>query len=100
MALPPPNRSRAASLTDPDDRLARTTAPIACAMHLWIVRHADATPASRAAGDFARKLSPRGRADAERVALWLKRGAHVVDAILTSDAPRASETASILAPGF
>jgi phosphohistidine phosphatase len=69
-------------------------------MHLWIVRHADATPAPRAAGDFARALSPRGRADAERVAHWLKRGTHGVDAIVTSDAPRARATAKILASGF
>ena len=69
-------------------------------MHLWIIRHADAVPALRAAGDFARALSPRGRTDTERVANWLKTEAHVVDAIVTSDAPRASETAKILATGF
>lgn len=69
-------------------------------MHLWIIRHADAVPALRAANDFARQLSARGRADAERVARWLERGRHGVDSIVTSDAPRASETAEILASGF
>jgi len=71
-------------------------------MHLWIIRHADAMPLfrheeTRADGDFSRELSMRGRADAERVGSWLRANGHTLDAIVASDARRASDTAAILA---
>ena len=69
-------------------------------MHLWLIRHADALPSPRADGDFARRLSPRGTADALRIARWLERGGHRVDSLVSSDASRARETAAALAPGF
>lgn len=63
-------------------------------MRLILVRHGDALPAH---DDAARVLSPRGRADVERLAARLASQGVRVEEILHSGLVRARQTAEILA---
>jgi phosphohistidine phosphatase len=62
---------------------------------LW--RHAEAEDGGP---DSARKLTERGRRDAERVAKWLAKRLPGKPRVLASPARRAQETASVLARHF
>jgi phosphohistidine phosphatase len=62
-------------------------------MDLILWRHADAEPGSR---DLERKLTARGRKQAERVAAWLVARLPGRYAVLVSPARRARETADAL----
>lgn len=66
--------------------------------HVVIWRHADAgDPSSSWDADFARPLSARGRAQASQMARWLTARLPVPVQVLSSQAPRARQTASALA---
>jgi phosphohistidine phosphatase len=62
-------------------------------MELILWRHADAEDG---APDLERKLTPRGRKDAERVAKWLLKHLPPGFAVVASPAARAQETAKAL----
>lgn len=66
-------------------------------MQLILWRHAEAEDG---APDSARKLTARGRRDAERVAKWLAKRLPGKPRVLASPARRAQETASVLARHF
>ena len=66
-------------------------------MELILWRHAEAEDGSP---DSARKLTARGRRDAERVAKWLAKRLPGKPRVLASPARRAQETASVLARHF
>ena len=63
---------------------------------LFLVRHAKAEP-SVGRGDYARKLTESGRADARRVAKALAARRTLPDLLIHSGAVRAKQTAEILA---
>lgn len=63
-------------------------------MHLYLLRHAEADPYQ--ADDFSRKLTEKGRAQAERVGEFLLKHELKPDLILTSPVLRAKETAKII----
>lgn len=63
---------------------------------LLILRHAKAQP-DAPAGDWARKLTGRGRRDAATMGAHLLAAVGTPDAIVTSDARRARQTAEIVA---
>ena len=65
---------------------------------LLIVRHAKAQP-DAPDGDHARALTDRGRRDARTMGGYLSSLVDVPDAIVTSDARRALETAELVAAG-
>jgi phosphohistidine phosphatase len=62
-------------------------------MEIILWRHADAEDG---ADDLARRLTPRGRAQAAAVAKWLRRHLPAEYALLASPARRARETAQAL----
>ncbi|MCO5119320.1 MAG: histidine phosphatase family protein [Burkholderiaceae bacterium] len=67
--------------------------------HVVIWRHADAgDPAPGRDADFARPLSPAGRAQAAGVGRWLASRLPAPLRVLSSPAPRARQTAAALAP--
>lgn len=67
------------------------------AMELILWRHADAgDPVDDASGDFERRLTPRGRKQAQRVAGWLSARLPERHLVISSPAPRALETAAFL----
>jgi phosphohistidine phosphatase len=65
---------------------------------LLILRHAKTQP-DAPNGDHARHLTERGLQDAERMAAYIKDSFGILDAIVTSDARRAMQTAEIVANG-
>jgi len=60
---------------------------------LLILRHAKSDWGTEAARDFARPLAKRGKKDAPRVGEWLYREGMVPDAVISSPAERARQTA-------
>ena len=69
-------------------------------MDLILWRHADAEDAAPGASDEARRLTPKGRRQAKRVAAWLKKQLPVEARVLASPAQRAQETAQALTRRF
>ena len=65
-------------------------------MHLIITRHGKAEPFSSSGRDFDRLLSERGHRQAEHLAANIK-DRFPIDAVVSSDAPRALDTASSIA---
>jgi phosphohistidine phosphatase len=65
---------------------------------LLILRHAKTQP-DAPNGDHARKLTERGHRDAEKMGAYIQRQFGAPDAIVTSDARRAMQTAEIVANG-
>jgi phosphohistidine phosphatase len=65
---------------------------------LLILRHAKTQP-DAPNGDHARQLTERGHRDAEKMAAYIQRQFGTPDAIVTSDARRAMQTAQIVANG-
>jgi phosphohistidine phosphatase len=63
---------------------------------LWLIRHADATSRSATGRDFDRLLTANGEQDARRLGSQLASGAPRPDGIVSSNAPRAFETARLL----
>lgn len=66
---------------------------------LFLVRHAKAEP-SVGRGDYARRLTDRGRADARRIAKALAARRMLPDVLIHSGASRAKETAEIFAAAW
>jgi phosphohistidine phosphatase len=66
-------------------------------MELILWRHADAEDG---APDLERKLTPKGRKDAERVAKWLLRHLPADFVLIASPAARAQQTAEALKVGI
>ena len=64
---------------------------------LWLLRHAEAEPASAGLTDFERPLTAAGRAQAAAAAAQLRQLDVRPDLMLASPALRASETALIVA---
>lgn len=64
-------------------------------MQLFLMRHADAEPA--AGDDFSRRLTEKGRKQAEKMGGWLKSLDLAPILFLASPYPRAHETAAIVA---
>ncbi len=60
---------------------------------LWLLRHAKSSWDSGAVTDFERPLNKRGRSDAPALGDWLRTRRVVPDAVFSSDAQRARETA-------
>lgn len=69
---------------------------------LYIVRHGAAQSSYEVASDFARRLTPQGAERVRNTALWLQKQPDrvVPQRIITSLAPRAAETAAIIADTF
>jgi phosphohistidine phosphatase len=65
--------------------------------HLWIIRHAKAKDIEFGEADFERKLSKRGKEDAEEMAIELKKKGISPDKIYVSPAKRTRKTAEIMA---
>jgi phosphohistidine phosphatase len=63
---------------------------------LLVLRHAK-TQSDAPAGDHARELTERGHRNAEAMGAYIKSLTGTPDAIITSDAPRARQTAEIVA---
>jgi phosphohistidine phosphatase len=66
-------------------------------MNLILWRHADAEPGGR---DLERKLTPKGKNQARRVAAWLREWAPQDALVLVSPARRAQQTAEALTESF
>jgi phosphohistidine phosphatase len=64
---------------------------------LLILRHGKAQPDTPAGGDRARKLTKRGRRDAAAMGAHILATIGMPDAIITSDATRARQTAELAA---
>jgi len=69
-------------------------------MNLILWRHADAEDAAPGTPDEARRLTPKGRGQAKRVAAWLKKQLPDEARVLASPAQRAQETAQALTRRF
>jgi len=67
---------------------------------LWLIRHADSTPARYGGADFERPLSAAGRTECEHIGVRLAASGAHADWLITSDAERAYMTARALAPAF
>src|SRR5919205_2931793 len=68
---------------------------------LFMLRHADAGDPEAWTGDDAeRPLSPKGEAQAERLATFLHGVRFAADAVISSPKVRARRTAEIVADGF
>lgn len=67
---------------------------------LLIIRHAEAAPSSGGGGDHARKLTPKGEADASSIATQLSAKRLMLQYFVSSDALRAQMTADIIARGL
>jgi phosphohistidine phosphatase len=65
---------------------------------LLILRHAKTQP-DAPNGDHVRQLTNRGHRDAESIAAYIQRQLGTPDAVVTSDARRAMQTAEIVAHG-
>jgi phosphohistidine phosphatase len=65
---------------------------------LLILRHAKTQP-DAPSGDHERHLTERGHQDAQRMARYIDEQLEMPDAIVTSDARRAMQTAEIVASG-
>jgi len=65
--------------------------------HLLIIRHAKAKEQESGESDFERKLSKRGKEDAEEMAKELKKMNILPDKIFVSPAKRTAKTAEIMA---
>jgi phosphohistidine phosphatase len=63
---------------------------------LFLIRHAK-TETSDGMPDIERRLEPRGRSDASRLAEWFRKHRQTADLIVQSNAVRARETADIFA---
>ncbi len=66
---------------------------------LILLRHAKTEP-GEGMPDFQRRLLPRGRADAMRLAQWFHKNRQSADLLIHSDAPRAAETADLIEEGW
>jgi phosphohistidine phosphatase len=66
-------------------------------LRLTLLRHAHAEPLIEGTEDFARELSPRGRAEASAQGQQLARALLVPDLILASSAQRTRSTVQLLA---
>jgi phosphohistidine phosphatase len=66
---------------------------------LYLMRHAEAVPATRDLADAARYLSARGREMCRVVARLLREQGVAIDAVVTSPLPRAVQTAELVAAG-
>lgn len=69
-------------------------------MDLILWRHADAEDGAPGASDEARRLTPKGRRQAKRVAAWLRKQLPDEAQVLASPAQRAQETAQALTRRF
>jgi len=69
-------------------------------MNLILWRHADAEDSAPGSSDDARRLTPKGRQQARRVAAWLKKQLPDEARLLVSPAQRAQETAQALTRRF
>jgi phosphohistidine phosphatase len=70
-------------------------------IQLYLLRHADAgDPEAWSGPDDARPLSPKGEAQAERLATFLHGVRLAVDAVISSPKARARRTAEIVADGL
>jgi phosphohistidine phosphatase SixA len=70
-------------------------------IQLCLLRHADAgDPEAWTGDDAARPLSPKGQAQAERLATFLHGVRYDVDAVISSPKVRARQTAEIVADGL
>ena len=69
-------------------------------MKLWVVRHAKSSWAEPRQSDFERPLNPRGKRDGPRMANWLAQQSAPAQWIWSSDAARATATATFVAEGF
>jgi phosphohistidine phosphatase len=69
-------------------------------MNLILWRHADAEDGAPGSSDEARRLTPKGRRQAKRVAVWLKKQLPDEVRVLVSPAQRAQETAQALTRRF
>ncbi len=70
-------------------------------IQLYLLRHADAgDPAAWSGDDFDRPLSPKGEAQAERLATFLHGVRFSTDAMISSPRVRARRTAEIVADGL
>lgn len=63
---------------------------------LLVLRHAKSDRDGRFPRDFDRPLNERGRRDAPRMALWMRRRGLVPDRVVASPAARARETAELV----
>lgn len=66
---------------------------------LILLRHAKTEP-GEGMDDFQRRLLPRGRADAKRLAQWFHKNRQSADLLIHSDALRAAETADLIEEGW
>src|SRR5688500_6533613 len=66
---------------------------------LFVLRHAK-TQSDAPAGDHARELTERGHRDADAMGAYIRNRTGTPDAIITSDATRARQTAEIVARAF
>src|SRR5476649_772833 len=66
---------------------------------LILLRHAKTEP-GEGMDDFERRLVPRGRSDAMRLAHWFHKNRQSADLLVHSDALRAAETADLVAEGW
>jgi phosphohistidine phosphatase len=67
---------------------------------LLLLRHAKAVAGSSKAGDQARSLNERGRADAPRMAVAMQHNNYIPDYVLCSTSARTRETWSHISPEF
>lgn len=67
---------------------------------IYLMRHADATPAAPMADDHGRQLSPLGLQQAKQTSAYLENRSSPPTAILASDAIRTLMTAEIVADGW
>ena len=72
----------------------------AAAMRLMLLRHAKAEKAESGMRDRDRRLNPRGRNDAARIAAYLVEHALLPDRVMVSSAQRTRETWERMAPAF
>lgn len=69
-------------------------------MKLYLLRHAEAEPATGATNDEARHLTERGQQRTAEAAGGMRRMGLEFDALLTSPVTRAAETAAIVAAAY
>ena len=86
----------ATSRDRPSAVLPRTSAPERSMKILLVLRHAK-TQSDAPAGDHARELTKRGRRDAAAMGDYIRTLIGMPDAMITSDATRARQTAEIVA---
>ncbi len=69
-------------------------------MNLYVLRHAEAEPSANGGSDDARRLTERGRVRSAEAARGMRRLGLKFDAILTSPAARAAQTAEIVSAAY